>query len=98
MRVGAFNQLNQDTPGTGRMHEDIAVSSGANPDFVIDKASSGGFQACDSSGQIRNLQSKVMKPLSALLEELRDGRVRNGRFKQLDAALADRYHGNTNFF
>src|SRR6516162_9464741 len=92
----AFYKFEQHAPGTGRMNEHIAVSAGADFDFVADKTCAGGFQAFDRSGKVGNVQGNVVKPLSALLQEFRNRGIRDRRFEQLDAALAYGHHGNTN--
>src|SRR5215813_12222974 len=79
------------------MYEHVAMPAGTHFDFVIDKAGAGCLQALYRSSQVGYMQSDMMKPRPALLEELSNCRVGHGRFKQLDAAFTDRHHRHSDF-
>src|SRR5579872_5136004 len=98
LSVPAFDQLQQHTTRTRRMHEDISMAAGSNFNFVRDQPDSISLKPLNNRSEIRDAQANVMQPLAAFGDELGNGRALRRCFQQLQAALSHRQHRNSHLF
>src|ERR1700676_315136 len=79
------------------MDEDVKVAARARP-WIVHQARTAGFETRDGTREIRHFDGDVMQPFAALVNELRDYRIRFSGFEQLNPRFTGRQHGDLHLF
>ena len=90
-REAGLLELDEDPVRAGGMHERDKRALGARARLLVHELRAARLELRQGCIDVVDAQRDVMQARAALLDVLRDGRIRRGRFQQLEARLPRRH-------